>query len=265
MGRKNFEMSTFVTLSIDRRIAHVRLNRPERLNAISGSLLDDLHVVLREAQASPDADVIILSGEGRAFCAGDDLKEFGSQTQTPAATRHHIERIQQITRDLMFGSKPVVGAIHGYAVGGGFEWLLNCDMVVASEELICFFPEMDWGQFVTGGVTFLLPQAVGHQRAMELWLLGERQTAAALHQLGLVNRVVRRDELMATALSLALQIAGKSSFSVQRLKRLVTTQLHPQLAAALEIEQDAAIASFATEDAAIRVKKFGKNKDGDGR
>jgi enoyl-CoA hydratase/carnithine racemase len=255
-------MSQFVTLSIQQRIAHVRLNRPDRLNAISGPLLDDLHVALREAQSTPEADVIILSGEGRAFCAGDDLKEFTSQTHTPAATRHHIERIQQVTRDLMFGSKPVVGAIHGYAVGGGFEWLLNCDMVVASEELICFFPEMDWGQFVTGGVTHLLPQVVGHQRAMELWLLGERQSAAALHQLGLVNRIVKQEDLLATALDFALRIASKSTFSVQRLKRLVTTQLQPQLAVALELEQDATIAAFATEEAALRVKKFGKKTDG---
>ncbi len=87
----------------------------------------------------------------------------------------------------MFGPKLVIGAVHGYAVGGGLEWLLNCDLVVAADDLVAFFPEMQLGHFVTGGVTHLLPQAVGHQRAMELFVLGERQDAQALHRLGLVN------------------------------------------------------------------------------
>lgn len=251
-------MNQFVSLDIAGRIAHVRLNRPERLNAISGELLDDLHQALREAQSSPEADVILFSGEGRAFCAGDDLKEFGQQTRSPAAIRHHVERIQQVTRDLMFGDKPVVGAVQGFAVGGGFEWLLNCDLVVAAEDLVCFFPEMDWGQFVTGGVTWLLPQAVGHQQAMELWLLGERQGAARLQALGLVNRVVPAGEVLATARTLAQQVASRSAFSVRRLKRLITTQMQSQLAGALELEQDATIAAFATPEAALRVQKFGR-------
>lgn len=253
-------MNRYVNLQVADRIAHVRLNRPERLNAIGGELLDDLHEALREAQSSPAVDVILFSGEGRAFCAGDDLKEFERQTQSPAAIRHHVERIQQVTRDLMFGDKPVVGAVQGFAVGGGFEWLLNCDLVVAAEDLVGFFPEMDWGQFVTGGVTWLLPQALGHQRAMELWLLGERQGATQLHALGLVNRVVPADQLLPTALALATQVAAKSSFSVRRLKRLVTTQLQSQLAGALELEQDATIAAFATPEAARRVQDFGRRK-----
>ena len=120
---------------------------------------------------------IVLAGAGRAFCAGDDLKEFGQQSADPAATEAHIRGIQQITRDIMFAEKVVVGAVQGYAVGGGFEWMLNCDLVVAADDLVAFFPEMEWAQFTTGGVTHLLPLAVGHQRAMELLVLGERQPA----------------------------------------------------------------------------------------
>ncbi len=241
-------------------ICHVRLNRPQRLNAINGELLDDLHQALREAQSSPTTRVIVLSGAGRAFCAGDDLKEFEAQTRSPAAMRHHIERIQQITRDLMFGDKPVVGAVHGFAVGGGFEWVLNCDLVVAGEQLECFFPEMDWGQFVTGGVTHLLPQVVGHQRAMRLWLLGERQSAHDLLHLGIANWVVPADQVLGTAMEVAHQVAQKSAFSVGRLKRLVTTQLQSQLAAALELEQDATVSAFGTDEAASRVRKFAQRQ-----
>lgn len=239
-------------------VRHVILNRPERLNAISGALMDDLHAALRLAQAEESVQVIVLSGNGRAFCAGDDLKEFGDQTKDADAIVQHIDRIQQVTRDLMFGAKPVIGAVHGFAVGGGFEWLLNCDMVVAADDLVCFFPEMDWGQFVTGGVTHLLPQVVGYQKAMELWLLGERQSAADLKALGIVNWVVPKDQMLAKALEVAAKVATKSSFSVGRLKRLLTTQLNPQLAAALELEKDATIAAFGRPEAAERVRKFGQ-------
>jgi enoyl-CoA hydratase/carnithine racemase len=97
----------------------------------------------------------------------------------------------------------VIGAVHGYAVGGGFEWVLNCDMVVAADSLVCFFPEMALGHFVTGGVTHLLPQALGHQRTMELIVLGERQSAQRLHALGLVNRVVGAEVMLQEAVHLA--------------------------------------------------------------
>lgn len=241
-------------------VSTVVLNRPERLNAISGELLDDLHGALVEVNSDESCKVVVFTGAGRAFCAGDDLKEFGKQTESNVAIRSHVERIQQITRDLMFNGKPVVGAVHGFAVGGGFEWLLNCDLVVASDDLVCFFPEMEWGQFVTGGVTQLLPQSVGYQRAMELWLLGERQSAHQLHSLGLVNRVVEREKVLETALELADRISERSAFSVSRLKRLLTTELSTDLSRSLELEQAATVAAFATPDAARRVQAFATRK-----
>jgi enoyl-CoA hydratase/carnithine racemase len=241
-------------------VSTVVLNRPERLNAISGDLLDDLHHALVEVNSDESCNVIVFTGAGRAFCAGDDLKEFSKQTESDASILSHVERIQQITRDLMFNGKPVVGAVHGFAVGGGFEWLLNCDLVVASEDLVCFFPEMEWGQFVTGGVTQLLPQSVGYQKAMELWLLGERQTAQQLHSLGLVNRVVQRETVLETAQELATRIAERSAFSVSRLKRLLTTELSTDLTRSLELEQAATVAAFATPEAARRVQTFATRK-----
>jgi len=96
----------------------------------------------------------------------------------------------------VFGPKLVVGAAHGYAVGGGFEWALNCDLVVAADDLVAFSPEMALGHFVTGGVTHLLPLALGYQRTMELIVLGERQDARALLRLGLVNRVVSAEAMI---------------------------------------------------------------------
>ena len=188
---------------IEGAVSVVTLERPERLNAMSAELLADMHAALVQAQTDPQTRAIVLTGAGRAFCAGDDLKEFGEQSRSAEAIAATCDSIQGITRDIMFGPKLVVGAVHGYAVGGGFEWVLNCDMVVAADDLVCFFPEMALGHFVTGGVTHLLPLMLGHQRAMELMVLGERHDAAALHRLGIVNRVVPLAEMLPQAMALA--------------------------------------------------------------
>lgn len=240
-------------------ISLVTLNRPQRLNAIGGQLLPDLHDALQRAQQDPETRVIVLTGAGRAFCAGDDLKEFGDQTQSPEHVARVCEDIQQITRDLMFGPKLVVGAVHGWAVGGGFEWVLNCDLVVAAENLKCFFPEMQLGHFVTGGVTHLLPQALGHQRAMELIVLGEQLDARTLQSLGLVNRVVPADQVLEHALDLATQVAERASHATALLKKALTGQ-GGALAAALETERQAAMTCFAHPDTARRIEAFGGHK-----
>ncbi len=251
---------SYVTLSNDGPVRVVTLNRPERLNAISGALMVDLHAALAQAQADRAARAIVLTGAGRAFCAGDDLKEFDEQAHDAASIAEHVDRIQQITRDLMFGDRLVIAAAHGYAVGGGLEWLLNCDLVVAADSLVAFFPEMALGHFVTGGVTHLLPQALGHQRAMELIVLGERHDAHALARLGLVNRVVAVEQMLPAALELAHTVAARSAGAIARLKRALTAQVGDRLATALEAERHAAAAMFADADTQQRVRGFAKSR-----
>lgn len=234
----------------------ITLNNPSRLNALGTRLLDRFVSVLDTAIADPDTSAIVLTGAGRAFCAGDDLKEFDWENVEEEAVRIHIKAIQQVTNRLMGCDKPIVGAIQGYAVGGGFEWLLNCDLVVAGDDLIAFFPEMDWGFFVTGGVTHLLPQAVGHQKATELLLLGERQTADVLYKLGLVNWVVPTQDVLPKALAVARQIAEKSRPSVARLKTMLTTDLATGLWDAVALEEQATIEAFLRPDSKERALRF---------
>lgn len=250
----------FVTLATQGPVSIVTLNRPERLNAIGAQLLQDLHEALVSAQADPQTRVIVLAGAGRAFCAGDDLKEFSQQAASHGSAADTCDHIQQITRDIMFGPKLVIGAVHGFAVGGGFEWVLNCDMVVAADNLVAFFPEMALGHFVTGGVTHLLPQALGHQRAMELIVLGERLSGTTLHQLGLVNRVTKAEAVLTTAVELAHQVASRSQLATSQLKKLMTTQLSSQLIGALEQERQAATACFGDSDTARRIAEFTRTR-----
>lgn len=252
----------YATYDRHNTIGVVTLNRPERLNAISGAILADFEPVLRRALSDELTAVVILTGAGRAFCSGDDLKEFDQQSASDASARAHIEAIQRITKLMLGSDKPIVGALHGYAVGGGFEWLLNCDLVVASDDLVAFFPEMAWGNFVTGGVTHLLPLAVGYQRTMELLLLGERQSAAQLAALGVINWVVPREEMMTKAFSVAERVASASRPSVARLKTMLNQDLGAALWQAVELEQTATIEAFKRPDAALRVKQFAERKGG---
>ncbi|MFM0229629.1 enoyl-CoA hydratase/isomerase family protein [Paraburkholderia sediminicola] len=247
---------SFATFERQATVAVVTLNRPDRLNAISGALLADFESALRAAQEDESTAVIVLTGAGRAFCSGDDLKEFEQQAESEQSVRAHIEAIQRITRLLLGGPKLVVGAIHGYAVGGGFEWILNCDLVVAADNLTAFFPEMDWANFVTGGVTHLLPATVGYQRAIELLALGERQSAARLQEFGVVNWVVPLDQMLPKALDIAQRIADKSAFSVRRLKSTIYGDLGEALWRAVKLEEDATVEAFLRPEAAERVTRF---------
>jgi enoyl-CoA hydratase/carnithine racemase len=251
---------TFVTLERLGPIGIVTLSRPERLNAMSRALVRDAEAAFRQANADPEIAAVVFTGAGRAFCAGDDLKEFDEQSASAAAIRDHVEGIQAVTRAMMLSDKVVVGAIHGYAVGGGFEWLCNCDMVVAADDLVAFFPEMEWAQFVTGAVTHLLPQTVGHQRAMRLMVLGERHSARDLEAMGLVGWVVPRGVMLSKAMEIAGTVAGKSRYSVGKLKRLLVEGLDDRLERALRLEGEITEEAFGRSEAAERVRKFAERR-----
>ena len=240
-------------------MARITLNRPDRLNSFGDDLLADLQGALSEVDRNDAVRAIVLTGAGRSFCAGEDLREFEPKARDTASARRHVAAIQNVTRRLMHSSKIIIAAAHGYAVGGGFEWLLNCDLVVAADNLVAFFPEMDWAQFPTGGISWLLPRSVGYQRAIELVVLGERQTAGRLQELGLVNWVVPQDRMLPMALEVADRIASKPGFSVARFKKLVNQDLFP-LARALDLEEQATVEAFGRPEAARRAARFASRK-----
>ena len=247
--------ATVLSTTIEGGVRIVTLNRPERLNAITPTLLDDLIAALDAANADPDIRAIILTGAGRAFCSGDDLKEFADQVGPEAATRAYIERIQDATRAITFGAKPVIGAIHGWAVGGGLEWTINCDFAIAAENTRFFFPEISWGVFVTGGVTALLPRLVGLQRTRELIMLGEKFTATQAHEWGLIYRVVPDTTLLDEAITLARRIAALPPGPVQDLRRALVDRT--TLEAAMQTETDATVRGFLDPESATRIARFG--------
>jgi enoyl-CoA hydratase/carnithine racemase len=231
------------------------LNRPERLNAISVDLVEDLCVALSEALADQSSRVILLRGAGRAFCSGDDLKDFGNQSRSEAVARKFLKDLQEVSRLIVLGEKVVIGAVHGWAVGGGFEWLVNCDIVFMAEGARCFFPETQFGMVVTGGVTALLPRMVGEQRARALMLSGERIDAARAYALGLAWRVVPEDRLFSEAQNFAERLSEMPARGLADTKRLSRRIDREAFETALKLEAEAVLEAFLDPGTAQRMVK----------
>ena len=231
------------------------LNRPERLNAITEQLIADLNAALSAAHADSSVRAVVLTGAGRAFCAGDDLHEYAEQASTREATQAYVEELQQVTRHIMLGRVPVVAAVRGWAVGGGFEWVLDCDLVVVGESAKGFFPEMGLGLFVTGGVTALLPRIVGLSRARQLLMLGERIDSAQMLDWGIAHWRVPDEALLDEAIAVAARLAGLSERAVTDVRRIMTMVSVGDLEAAMAAETEATVAAFGDPDAARRVRE----------
>lgn len=244
-----------VLLETGEHIATITLNRPHRLNAMTEELVEDLDRALDAASRDKDVRVILLCGAGKAFCAGDDLKEFEAQIRSPEATHRYLGLVQDTVRKMFYGEKPIVGVAQGWAVGGGFEWLINCDFVVLAEGTRCFFPEVSLGFIVTGGVTALLPRLVGLQKAREMILFGEKYDAAQLLELGLAHKVVPDASLMDEGRKLALRIAGLPHGPVRSLKRVMNRALGLDFESVLELERETVLQGFLDPETAGRVRQ----------
>ncbi len=234
------------TVLFERRdaVATITLNRPERLNAISPALAADLIAALERGIEDPEIRVLILTGAGdRAFCAGDDLRE-GIPTGR-ADARRLVEQVQTVTRLIMFQDKPVVAAVNGWAVGGGFEWVMNCDLSIWAEQAKAFLPEVSLGLGVTGGVTALLPRIVGWQRARALFILGEHQSASRLLELGLAHAVVPGDRLRAEAEALARRLADQPPAALRGLKQAMTSVHREEIERAMTEETETLVRLLA--------------------
>lgn len=198
------EATGFVRLRFEGEAAHIELDRPERLNAASAALIWGLaHALHRVRKAG--SRVVVLSGTGRAFCAGHDLKAPPLPRRSPAA-RLHLDRLQFISRALRDPELISVANVHGFAYGAGVELALSCDFVVAERDTLFRFPEVSVGLSVTGGISFYLPQAIGMPRAKELIMLGEPFDAHTAVELGMITRTAVGSERHTAAAQIAARI-----------------------------------------------------------
>ncbi len=233
----------------------ITLNRPGSMNAMNRQLVRDVARAFDDANADPATRAIVFTGAGKAFCAGDDRKEH-VQPETETEARIVVNEIQAATRAIVFGEKPVVGAINGWAVGGGFEWAINCDFPVWAESAKAFFPEVALNVFVTGGVTSLLPALVGLNRARELLFFGERHDARTLLEMGVAWRVVRDDALAEEAQAVARRLAELPTLSARAMKRVLNRAAMSDVTAAMAAETDATVAGFLDPETTRRMTDF---------
>ncbi len=212
-------MSDVVLYEVSERIATITLNRPEARNALSSEVLRLLPQRMKEADVDEGVDVVILTGTDPAFCAGLDLKELGSSAGNLGATgADGAPNRDGVRGPFPSMSKPVIGAVNGVAITGGFELALNCDFLVASEHAKFGDTHARVGVMPGWGLTVLLPQAIGVRRAREMSYTGNFMLAEEALQFGLVNHVVAHDQLIATTRRLALDMIGNDQPGVRQIR-----------------------------------------------
>ncbi len=228
-------MTDLVLVETAERVRTITLNRPEARNALNAALQQAAAAALADAEADAGVDVVILTGTDPAFCAGLDLKELGQGARAvgggDAATSSPFAALWSMT-------KPVIGAINGPCVTGGFELALACDFLVASERARFGDSHARVGFTPAGGMSVFLPQAVGLRKAREMSLTGNFIDAAEAHRLGLVNHVVAHDELLTFTRSIAADVASGDQDAVRAMKRIYdrTWRLTGADAIAFELE-----------------------------
>jgi len=211
----------------------LRLNRPGKLNAIDHAMAAALLAALSAADASEDVRVVLLHGNGRAFCAGRDVSEPPSEDD--------LQLVQHVASALVRCRKPIVAAVHGWVVGAGLEWMLDADVVIGARSARFKLPEAGLGVFVTGGISAILPRVAGLSRAKALLLLGEEFSVQQAQQWGLVWAIVDDDQLEHEAQRVAQRLASLEPRVVSRFKRVLN-----------EVGLDAFDQAIALESAMMR-------------
>jgi len=253
-----------VLYSRDGNVGIITLNRPERLNAINGELLKDFIEQLEAAREDKQTVSVILTGAGRAFCAGEDLKE-SSAGKSFETWIEETEGLQEIQRMIMGLGKPLIGAIRGYALGGGCEFTMSCDIRIAAEDVKFGFPETEVGLTVTTAGTKLLTQIVGLGKAKELVFTGEFVDAQEALRIGLANKVVSTDRLMDEALGMAKKIGEKSPLALKLSRTAIEQGLHSSFEQILEIEANHLLICISAQNQKEfmekKLKKMKKSQD----
>jgi enoyl-CoA hydratase len=260
MLREDLTMSSadenVVLLEVSERIATITLNRPAARNALSSEVLRLLPKLMSQADADDEVDVIILTGADPAFCAGLDLRELGSTASNLGATgadgRPNASGVRGPFPKL---TKPLIGAVNGAAVTGGFELALNCDFLIASERAKFGDTHARVGVMPGWGLTVLLPQAIGVRRAREMSFTGNFLSAGEAFEWGLVNHVVAHDELMPFTRSIALDIAGNDQRGVRQIRATYGEINAETNAWSIEARDSAAWSTTAFDKSAVEERR----------
>jgi enoyl-CoA hydratase/carnithine racemase len=248
-----------VLLDRQGHIATLTLNRPDALNAINADLVRDLRTACQQLEADEQVWVVLVRGAGeRAFCAGADLKE--RRDMGVHETQKLRTELVRAFRGLNALPMPTIAAVHGWALGGGFELALCCDLIVAADDARFGLTEVTLGIIPGGGGTQLLPRLVGKSRAKLLIYSGRRIEAAEAEQLGIAVRIVPRAELESAAMALAEEIAGNAPISLRQAKKAIDGGYHLDLDTAFAFEAELYNATLLSEDRLEGLRAFAERR-----
>ncbi|MFQ5958837.1 MAG: enoyl-CoA hydratase [Alphaproteobacteria bacterium] len=233
-----------ITVETRGRVGLVTLNRPTALNALNAALISELNQALDRCEDDDDIAAIVITGSERAFAAGADVKEMQDKTFVDVVRDDFIAPWERVTRC----RKPVVAAVAGYALGGGCELAMMCDIVIAADSARFGQPEITLGTIPGSGGTQRLTRAVGKAKAMEMILTGRMMDAGEAERAGLVSRVVPAAEVVDEAVKVAERIADMSAPVVAFAKEAVNRAFETTLAEGVRFERRLFQATFATED-----------------
>lgn len=211
------------------------LNRPERLNAFSPDMVAGLTEEIERAAADDDVRAIVLSGAGRAFCAGGDVKTMGQSSALQAY--EHIGRLNRLILTMQRCEKPIIAAVHGFAAGAGFNLALACDLIIAADDAQFILSFANVGLVSDGGGSYWLPRLVGPHLAKQLFFTAEPISARRLHELGVLSEVVPAEKLREAAETLAAKLAHGPTTAIGRQKRLIAHAMTASLEEMLEEER----------------------------
>lgn len=247
-------MSETVEVEIRNGIAWIALNRPDKLNAINEDLLRGLRQAIATLNSEASVGAAILFGRGRAFSAGGDIKAMSDMNDTSFA--HTIGLYMQVAKDFRASPKPIIAAIHGYALAGGFELACLCDIRLAAKGTVFGLPDTPLGLSPTSGMTYLLPRIVGLGRALDLTLVAENIDAEEAHRIGFVSRVVGADGLHAEAERIAGKISAYPRVGVAHAKAEFYGALEMTFDDATAAEEAGELACFRDPEVRAAFRRF---------
>ncbi len=236
-------------------VATIKLNRPKVLNAMNKQLWRDFQAALDDAGNDATIKVLVVTGEGRAFSTGADLKE--SKTRTLEAYRDYLEELQEASRKIIHFEKPTIAAINGFAIGSGYELALACDIRIAAQEAQIGSPEAKVTSSVTGGAFRLVQDLIGPGKAKELLFTGDYIDGKEAERIGLVNKSVPLEQLAAEVRKMAEKIAANSSISMKMIKKgLLMARGETSLDALMDFEVEACLACVSTKERQQSLQEF---------
>jgi len=239
----------------DQGIATIKLNRPKVLNAMNKQLWLDIQSALEDTRNDPAIKVLVITGEGRAFSTGADLKE--SKTRSLEAYRDYLEQLQEASRKIIRFEKPTIAAINGYALGSGYELALACDIRIAAQEAQIGSPEAKVTSSITGGAFRLVQDLIGPGKAKELLFTGEYIDGKEAERIGLVNKAVPLASLAAEVGEMAAKIAGNSAISLKMIKKgLQMARGEVSLEALMDFEIEACLTCVSTKERQASLDEF---------